>query len=315
MPRKLIIGCGYLGRRVANHWLAAGDSVFALTRGEDRAAELRQMGIEPVVGDVTRPESLAVLPAADVVLYAVGFDRAAGHSMRNVYVDGLRNVLDRLAATTRRFVYVSSTSVYGQTDGEWIDEDSPCEPTRENGKVCIEAEQLVWQAIPGVEQLEREVSQINAQTSLHELEGMLSGRLLRVLTHRAYVLRFAGIYGPGRLLRRIESVRSGDPIDGSPDAFLNLIHVDDAAAAVDACLQRGRPGRTYLISDDRPATRREYFETLARLLNAPPPVFNADEAAERTPGLNKRCRNRRMKDELQVALRFPTIAEGLDSLV
>jgi len=311
MPRKLIIGCGYLGRRVASRWIDAGDTVFALTRGEHRATELREMGIEPILGDVTQPESLAELPAADAVLYAVGFDRAAGHSMRGVYVDGLRNVLDRLAATTRRFVYISSTSVYGQTDGEWIDEDSPCEPVRENGEICLEAEQCVWRAFPSLEQLKTELDQMKGQISLHELEAMLFGRFFDALQRRAYILRLAGLYGPGRLLRRVEAVRSGEPIDGNPDALLNLIHVDDAAAAVDACLERGQPGRTYLICDDRPVTRREYFETLARHLSAPPPVFNADAETTRTAGLNKRCRNRRMKDELHVALRFPTFEEGL----
>jgi nucleoside-diphosphate-sugar epimerase len=312
MPRKLIIGCGYLGRRVAKRWVAAGDSVFALTRSEDRAAELRGLGIEPIVGDVTRPESLASLPQADVVLYAVGFDRAAGNSMRSVYIDGLQNALDRLAAATRRFVYVSSTSVYGQTNGEWIDADSPCEPTRENGAVCLAAERLVWQAFPSMEQLKAEMEQLKAEISLHQLEVMLFDRFFRALGRSANVLRLAGIYGPGRLLRRVEAVRSGGPVDGNPDAFLNLIHVEDAAAAVDACLERGRPGRTYLISDDRPVTRREYFESLATHLNAPPPVFTADAAAARTPGLNKRCRNRRMKEELQVALQYPTITEGLN---
>jgi len=288
MPNKLIIGCGYLGRRVADVWLRRGETVFALTRSQERAREFRHSGIEPIIGDVTRPESLAGLPEVGTTLYAVGFDRSAGPSMREVYVDGLTNVLDHIATRTGRFLYVSSTSVYGQTDGEWVDEDSPCEPTRENGVICREAEERV-----------RSLSSPESR----EIPGNCTWNILRL----------AGIYGPGRMLRRIEAVTSGEPVTGNPEAFLNLIHVDDAVQAVLACEEKGKPGRAYLISDDHPLTRREYYATLARLLNAPPPGFvdNADSGSSRTPGLNKRCDNRRMKHELQVTLRYPTAEAGL----
>src|SRR4051794_21685705 len=95
----LILGCGYLGRVVARRWLADGQSVAALTRSH--GDELRTLGIEPVIGDVTDPA--LQLPAADVVLYAVGLDRSAGMSMREVYFGGLANVLAALPAV-RRFV-------------------------------------------------------------------------------------------------------------------------------------------------------------------------------------------------------------------
>lgn len=282
--RKLIIGCGYLGRRVAAAWREQGDTVAALTRSPEHAAELRATGIEPLLGDVTRPESLDSLPEAETVLYAVGFDRAAGKSMREVYVGGLGNVLERLAGKVRRFLYVSSTSVYGQNAGEWVDEDSPCEPARENGVVCREAETLV-------------------QDSFRPLEA--GGG-------RANVLRLAGIYGPGRMLRRVESVQSGEPLAGNPEAFLNLIHVDDAVQAVLACEERGQPTRTYLVADGEPLTRREYYTLLAGLLGAPAPAFaESGENVRMGPGLNKRCRNRRLREELQVELEYPTAAEGL----
>jgi nucleoside-diphosphate-sugar epimerase len=128
----------------------------------------------------------------------------------------------------------------------------------------------------------------------------------------ANVLRLSGIYGPGRLLARIESLRAGEPVAGNPDAWLNLIHVEDAARAAVACANRGTPGAAYLVSDDRPVTRREYFLRLAEVTNAAPPVFSQlDEPGTRSRGLNKRCDNARMKRELLDTLEFPSCHDGL----
>lgn len=296
--RKLIIGCGYLGRRVAAAWIGEGHYVTALTRTAENAEQLRNLGIEPVRGDVTDRPSLSNLPDADSILYAVGFDRRSGLSQRRVYVDGLNNVLQELARrsnpTTRtsRFLYISSTSVYGQTSGEWVDETSPCEPTTPNGQVCLDAERVL-------------------RTSLSPTDATSS--------FAANILRLAGLYGPGRLLRRLDALRSRQPLEGNPDGYLNLIHVDDAVQAVLACETHGSSGETYLICDDQPIRRREYYETLARLAGTPSPVFA--EAVE-TPSssaqdvnlatsANRRCRNRRLHEELEVRLMYPGIATGL----
>ncbi len=285
----LILGCGYLGRRVADAWTAQGHSVAALTRSAARADALCAAGIEPVLGDVTDFGSLRALPAADVVLHAVGLDRAAGQSQRTVYVDGLENVARALRGRFGTFLHVSSSSVYGQTQGEWVDEASACAPTRENGRVCLDAEAVLWR-------------------ELHDPRGGAS--------HRCCLLRLTGIYGPGRLLQRIETLRAGLPIGGNPDSWLNLIHVEDAAAAVVACGERGRAGSTYLVSDDRPVRRREYYSLLARLAGAPEPAdAPLDPASSEATDLNKRCSNRRLKEELLPRLRFPTIETGLPEAV
>jgi|SRR5262245_28421480 len=321
MPiRKLIIGCGYLGRRVAGRWIAQGNSVFALTRSTKRAEEFRASGIEPIVGDVTDSASLAELPVVETALYAVGLDRNSEKSMREVYVGGLEKVLNHIAGKVGRFLYVSSTSVYGQNSGEWVDESSECHPESENGRVCLEAEQLLRRRIP-----------------------------------EADILRLAGIYGPGRLVARVAALRSGLMLDGNPDAWLNLIHVDDAVAAILACERHGKPGATYVVCDDQPHPRLEYYSLLATLIGAPPPtsllpplarggqggsrqsptesqtipavhaisasregqegageaVAAASNPESPTTNLNKRCSNRRLRDELQVTLRFPNIHIGL----
>lgn len=232
---RLIFGCGYLGRRVANLWLAAGHRVAALTR--QNADVLSAVGIEPILGDVLDPTSLRTLPTASTVLYAVGMDRTAGKPMREVYVTGLAHVLDTLPRC-ERFIYVSSTSVYGQTRGEWVDEQSAIAPTEESGKIILEAEQL-----------------------------------LRAKRPDAIVLRFAGIYGPDRLLQKQPTLK-GEPLTGDANKWLNLVHVADGASVVLRAESHGVPGETYNIADGTPVSRRDFYTLLAELLHAPPAKFD-----------------------------------------
>lgn len=276
---KLIIGCGYLGLRVARAWRAAGETVYAVTRGGKRGGQLAAEGLIPVVADVTRPESLSALPAAATVLYAVGFDRSAGSDMRQVYVDGLRAALDALPDGIARFIYIGSTGVYGQDDGSWVDEDSPCLPTRESGRVCLDAERTLRE---------------------HRLGA------------RAIVLRLAGLYGPGRVPRRV-ALLAGESVPAA-EGRLNLIHVADAARVVLAAERHATPPRLYTVSDGHPPLRGEYYAEAARLLGAPSPrLVPADEgaAASERGGTDKLVSNRRMLEELHVELEFPTYREGL----
>lgn len=272
----LVIGCGYLGRRVAQAWPG---QVHVLTRSTTRASEFAALGWQPVVGDVCEPATLEQLPAVDAVLYAVGFDRSAGRPQIEVAVGGVTHVLARMVGKCQRFVYVSSTSVYGQSDGGWVDEASPCEPVQPGGQCCLAAEQLVRAAcVPG----------------------------------QARILRLAGIYGPQRVLAKVETLRAGEPLTGRGDAWLNLIHVDDAAAIAAEALSRPDFDGTVLVCDDRPVTREEYYSRLAELVGAPKPRFDADAPVRRgSGGLNKRCSNTRLKGLLGQPLQFPTGEQGL----
>ena len=279
--RRLIIGCGYLGRRVAARWQAAGDEVFALTRSNDRARELEDFGCRPILADVTDVASLASLPNVDTVLHAVGYDRNAAPSKREVYVTGLTNVLDAVGDRSRQLIHISSTSVYAQQDGEIVDETSECASIDESGCICRDAEQLV-----------REFATAHQRPA-------------------CCILRLSGIYGPGRLLSRVEAIQAGALMPGPRDSWLNLIHVDDAAATVLACAERGQPGETYLVSDDRPVLRHEYYERLAELLSAPKPTFDESAVARHTRGRGKQCANQKLRDVLQVELQYPTIDAGL----
>jgi nucleoside-diphosphate-sugar epimerase len=272
---KLIVGCGYLGERVAALWHGEGQRVLATTR---RSGILPRSVTRPIVCDVLDPRSLDNLPEADTVLYAVGFDRASGASMRAVYVDGLANALVRLRGRSKKFIYVSSSSVYGQTGGEWVDEESVTEPIEESGNIVLAAEQV-----------------------------------LRATWPEAVILRFAGIYGPGRLLRQ-KTVASGEPIVGDRAKWLNLIHVEDGARAVLAADEHARGGRIYNICDDHPVRRCVFYTALARELGAPPPTFALPPADQPPPPhekANRRLRNRRMHEELRVLLKYARYDAGL----
>ena len=281
---RLIIGCGYLGRRVAENWRQRGDTVFAVTRSPETAEQFQSAGITPLIADVTIPESLDQFPECDTVLHAVGFDRTASPSKRQVYVDGLSEVLSRVRNRCDHFLQVSSTSVYGQENGEIIDESSDAAADHESGIICRDAERAVAELLSG------------SDSSFS-------------------ILRLSGIYGPERLLSRIESLKTRQPLPGSPNAWLNLIHVDDAVSAVVACVDAEASPPLLLVSDDRPVRRADYYEALARALNAPPPVFNTDSPARHTRGLGKRCNNRLLRESLKLSLQFPTIAEGIPDAI
>lgn len=290
LPR-LIVGCGYLGTRVARQWLAhgrplpaTGRSVVAVTRSAEHAAQLQQEGIRAIVADVTRPESLRGLPAAATVLYAVGHDPRDAASKQQVYAEGLRAVLDALPAAPQRFLFISSTGVYGPSGGRWVNEDSPCRPQREAGQAMLAAEQIL-------------------------------GR--HALASRAIVLRLAGLYGPGRLPRAAD-LSARRPLPVPSHGCLNLIHVDDAVRVILAAEAWARPPRTYSVADGHPAGRREFYSYLAELLGLPAPQFlepDANTPAAARARADKRVDNARMLAELKVELCYPSYREGLRAIV
>jgi nucleoside-diphosphate-sugar epimerase len=279
----LILGCGYLGRRLASRWRAQGREVWATTRSAARAEELRGLGLRPMVCDVLDRGSLLALPLVGTMIHCVGFDRAAGKSLREVYVDGLTNlrdaVLRRGLAAPAVFVHVGSTGVYGQQGGEEADEDAATEPEDESGRVVLEAERLLRDWLPS-----------------------------------AILLRFAGIYGPRRLIGA-QALRAGTPLTGDPERWLNLIHVEDGAAAVAAAVERGRRGRIYNVSDGRPVRRRDFYTKLAELLGVRRPDFGPSAPGAPQERANRRIVNRRLLQELGLKLQYPSFEEGLPASV
>jgi nucleoside-diphosphate-sugar epimerase len=277
--KRLIIGCGYLGQRIAKRWVATGDIVYAVTRKDERASELASSGMRPIIADVTRPQSLQNLPETDTVLLAVGMDRSRYSDIREVYVDGLQNVLAKLSPTTSHLIYISSTGVYGDFGGEWIDETAPTIPTRDGGKACLEAEQMIATSRFG-----------NAST----------------------VLRFAGIYGPDRVPTKA-LIESNQWKKLSANGYLNLIHVDDGARIIETVADQPPSGQLYLVSDGHPPLRREYYEYIARYFGVAEIPW---EEVESTPensrsAINKRICNNKLIERYDVNFEHPSFRSGL----
>lgn len=284
-PTRLVVGCGPLGLRVARLWRAAGDRVLGTTRRPERGRELAGAGIEPVVADVAADAPWwRGLPPLATVFWAVGFDRAAGSTHRDVHVTGLRRLLDGLAAADRpdggppRVVFSSSTGVWGDEAGGVVDESTPTAPAREAGRVLVEAENLLRSHPlgPGV------------------------------------ALRFAGLYGPGRL-PRLDDLRAGRTLAAAPDSWLNLVHLDDAARAVVLVAAAADPRPLYVVSDGRPVRRRDWYGRLAALAGAPPPTW--DETAPRERGADKRVDPALLVRDLGFTPEHPDALAALADLV
>lgn len=280
MATRLIFGCGYLGLRVARRWAASGDRVFAATRSETTTNAFTEQGLEPLLADVTRPETLADLPASETLLYAVGYDRTAEPSIHEVYTEGLRNVLSALLESVERAIYVSTTGVYGDAGGDWIDELTPAAPARDGGKASLAAERVLAESPWG---------------------------------DRSVALRMAGLYGPDRL-PYLKQLRAGEPIAAPSTGWLNLIHIDDAATAVLAAAEASDPPAVVNVSDGAPPQRGDYYAEVARQIGAPTPQFvdpPADSPRAARAGANKRVGNRLLIERLGVSLAYPTYREGV----
>lgn len=288
----LIAGCGYVGGRLAQLLVDGDEPVVGLKRDTSTLPA----GVEGIAADVSDPASLRDLPAAlgapvDALVYAVAPVGRTEVAYRAAYVDGLRNMLtataslmsaaSRASGRSARVVLVSSTGVYGQEDGQWVDEDTAPEPRDVTGRVLLEGEQLIRE-LPG--------------------DGM--------------VLRLGGIYGPGRT-RTVRTVLDGEAGCPPPDRYGNRIHRDDAASAIRHLLDLPDPAPVYLGVDTDPAPLRDVYRWIAERADTPDPCSDdAPEPWDSVPrrGTNKRCSSRRLV-ESGYEFHFPTFREGYGPIV
>jgi nucleoside-diphosphate-sugar epimerase len=282
--RVLIVGCGYVGLPVGAELARLGHEVFGVRRSAAAEAELKAVGIQPSVADVTQPETLAALPGPfDWVVNTVASTRGGGaEDYRQVYLQGTRNLITWLAASPpKKFVYTSSTGVYGQDDGSLVKETSPTEPADETAKVLVETEQLLLTAA-------------------------------RERRFPAVILRVAGIYGPDRGHRFKQYLRNEAVIPGKGERLLNMIHRDDLVGVILAVLKAGRPGEVYNAVDDEPVTQLPFFRWLSETLGRDLPPFGPTEpeVSRKRGATSKKISNRKLKMELGYRFQYPTFRQG-----
>ncbi len=238
MSAVLIAGCGDVGGELARRLLADGHEVYGLRR----RVHLLPAGVRPIAADMQDADSLRALPdGLDAVCYVAAADGRSPGAYRAAYVDGPRNLLRAVAraSTIGRVLYTSSTRVYPQNAGEWVDEDSPTGGD-DYARLLLEGEAVVHDSAAS-----------------------------------AVVVRLAGIYGPGRT-RLVERVRAGEPC--SP-ACTNRIHRDDCAGLLRHLLRLERPRPLYLGTDHEPATQCEVMRWIAGRLGLPAPAPAGAERA------------------------------------
>lgn len=262
----------------------AGHAVMGLARSESSAQRLANFNIAHCRGDLDAPDTLSGLPGLTGIVYYFAPPPSTGND--DPRLQAFLAALPQDSPPTR-IVYISTSGVYGDSHGAWIDEDWPLQPTSDRGKRRLAAENRLRQwgeqhAVPIV------------------------------------ILRAPGIYGPDRL--PLERIRQGIPVLNEQDApWSNRIHADDLAAACLAAARRGKPGHAYNVSDGNPTTMTDYFWHIADNFGLPrPPAISMIEAQTvLSPNMlsflteSRRLSNRRLIEELGVTLAYPDLASGL----
>ena len=286
--RVLIVGCGDVGQRVARQLQAQagrtgrhGPRVLALTSSPDKRPALQALGITPLLGNLDDARSLRRLRGvAQRVIHLAPPASQGARDVRTV------RLLRALGPAPQALVYGSTTGVYGDHAGGWVDEATPLSPSTRRGQMRVEAE-AAWRVIPGL--------------PLH-------------------IFRLAGIYGPGR--GPFEKVRQGTARRiVKPGQVFSRIHVEDIAQVLEASIKRPNPGAVYNLCDDDPAPPQDVIGHAAELLGLPLPEEVAFDEAEMTPmarsfyAESKRVSNGRIKEELGIDLIYPDYRSGLQALL
>lgn len=286
MKQPVIVGCGYVGTRIARHYLEQGIVPIALTRSAEGVARLAQAGIEALRLDLAS-DPLGDVPWADAQVFHCAPPPGEGET------DPCTRRL--IAAFSehghpRRLVYLGTTGVYGDCGGNWIDETHAERPVAARSLRRWDAEQALraWSENAGADLV---------------------------------ILRVAGIYGPERL--PLARIRAGAPMVRVEEApFTNRIHVEDLVQVCLAAMERGVAGAVYNVSDGHPSTMTEYFLDVAAAAGLPaPPLLSLEQASSRlSEGMlsylseSRRLRNDRMLNQLSVTLRYPSLSDGLRAI-
>lgn len=271
--RVLIAGCGDVGTALASRLVSRGITVFGLRRGDRDLGE----SVMPVQADLLSGQGLDTLPPdIDAVVYSPTPDSRTEEGYHDTFIEGQRRLSTALGRVAR-WIFVSSTAVYAQGDGQWVDEESPTTPERFNGRALVDAE--------------RSIAAFSAQ---------------------AITLRLGGIYGPGRG-RLIERVRAGTPCVEEPPQFANRIHRDDCAAVLAHLLALAAPQTRYIGVDSEPAPMHVVSDWLADQMKVPCPTRIDAQRREGSPG-SKRCSNARLLAS-GFTFAYPSFRDGYAELL
>src|SRR5438876_8930119 len=234
MPRILIAGCGYVGQATADLFHAAGWDAEGWTASAKSAAALSAKPYPVCQVDISNRDQVAERPGKfDAGVHCASSRGGGLEAYRQIYLNGMRNLLDRFGET--KMLFTSSTSVYAQRDGSWVTEESETKPARETGRILLETETLV-------------------------------------LDRGGIVARLAGIYGPGRSALLSKFLNGTAVIDPENDRYVNQVHRDDIASALFLLLSRRAEGvQIYNVVDDQPILQSECYGWLAQRLNRPLP--------------------------------------------
>jgi nucleoside-diphosphate-sugar epimerase len=288
--RLVIFGCGYIGTAVAQAACAAGMRVEALTRNPMRAAELAALGVSAVVDDLAADAWHGrIAPGTDLALNCVSSGSGGLDGYRRSYVEGMRSILEWARSDPAgTLIYTSSTSVYPQDGGVVVDEAAPTDGASKTGRILLEAEGLLR-------------------------EGHAAHR-------RWFILRLAGIYGPGRH-HLLDQVRAGTAeIAGAGDRHLNLAHRDDICRAVMAalCAPASATDGIFNVTDDTPTLKAEVVRWLAEQVGRPAPRFTGGAASTRRGTASppdRRISNASLKAALGWKPRYPSFREGYAAIL
>jgi len=289
----LVLGCGYIGIELGRQLVdPAGahdfdsSEVVGVRRSAEGIEQIEAAGFTAVQADLTNPDALERIPDAETLVFAASSGGRGADAAREIYVDAQKQVLEQFASRENspdRYVYTSSTGVYGDHDGGWVDEETPIDPTTEKTKVLAEAERVAIE---------------DAQH--HGIDGT--------------VARFSGLYGPGRY--RLHRYIEGPVTEG----YLNMVHQADAAGSVAFLLAADLArGETVLVTDDEPVSKWEFADWLAAECGVESPPKRTkeqrldddglSEAARRRILTSKRCDNAKLR-ALGYEFSYPTFREG-----
>lgn len=281
--RVVIIGCGYIGLPLGAELVKQGHQVVGIGRDIESRTEVQETGIHAINADVTDADSLkGIAPPFDWVVNCVSSSHGGPDDYRNVYLQGTKNLIHWLAGNPPlKFLYTSSTGVYGQDDGSVVKEDHETAPATETGTILAETEQLLFKAA-------------------------------RDLKFPSIILRVAGIYGPSRNYQLRSFLDGRARIEGDGLRHLNMIHRDDVIGAIIAALNDGLPGEVYNAVDDEPVGQVHFLRWLSETLGMDmPPRATSEEIAKKKRGItDKKVSNRRLKMELGYQFKYPTFRQG-----